>query len=231
MSWRFSCQLGMSEQATNVLLPTGGAGGLALGALVLYGSSLWRKACRTPSAGSDPCACPHPRFTGRHDDGAARSDDRHHLLLLFLLAGTNFRRGGRRDRAATRALHVARTADAPAARVRAREHTAAAARPRAPRAHERIEGVVPAPRTLVQRSDSPAASSVNGYVNPLAGASVTPERIDQGVDYSGSGPLGAIGRARITYIATSNTGWPGAFIEYQPTDGPDAGRHGTTRRA
>lgn len=35
MSWRFSYQLGMSEQATNVLLPTGGAGGLALGAWAL----------------------------------------------------------------------------------------------------------------------------------------------------------------------------------------------------
>jgi uncharacterized membrane protein YbhN (UPF0104 family) len=31
MGWRFSYRLGMAEQATNVLLPTGGAGGLALG--------------------------------------------------------------------------------------------------------------------------------------------------------------------------------------------------------
>jgi uncharacterized membrane protein YbhN (UPF0104 family) len=36
MSWRFSYQLGMAEQATNVLLPTGGAGGLALGAWALH---------------------------------------------------------------------------------------------------------------------------------------------------------------------------------------------------
>jgi uncharacterized protein (TIRG00374 family) len=35
MSWRFSYQLGMAEQATNVLLPSGGAGGLALGAWAL----------------------------------------------------------------------------------------------------------------------------------------------------------------------------------------------------
>ena len=35
MSWRFSYQIGMAEQATNVLLPTGGAGGLALGAWAL----------------------------------------------------------------------------------------------------------------------------------------------------------------------------------------------------
>jgi uncharacterized membrane protein YbhN (UPF0104 family) len=35
MGWRFSYQLAMAEQATNVLLPTGGAGGLALGAWAL----------------------------------------------------------------------------------------------------------------------------------------------------------------------------------------------------
>lgn len=36
LSWRFSYQLGMAEQATNVLVPTGGAGGLALGAWALH---------------------------------------------------------------------------------------------------------------------------------------------------------------------------------------------------
>ncbi len=36
MSWRFSYRLGMAEQATNVLVPTGGAGGLALGAWALH---------------------------------------------------------------------------------------------------------------------------------------------------------------------------------------------------
>jgi uncharacterized membrane protein YbhN (UPF0104 family) len=35
MGWRFSYQLAMAEQATNVLLPTGGAGGLALGVWAL----------------------------------------------------------------------------------------------------------------------------------------------------------------------------------------------------
>ena len=62
-------------------------------------------------------------------------------------------------------------------------------------------------------------------MNPLAGAHVTPERIDQGVDYAGSGPLGAIGDGKITYVGTSGTGWPGAFIEFQLTDGPDAGNY------
>jgi hypothetical protein len=62
-----------------------------------------------------------------------------------------------------------------------------------------------------------------GYVNPLAGAAVTPRRIDQGVDYAGSGTLVAIGDATITHLATSETGWPGAFIEYQLLSGPESG--------
>ena len=63
----------------------------------------------------------------------------------------------------------------------------------------------------------------DGYVNPLANAAVKPERIDQGVDYAGSGTLVAMGSARVTHVATSNTGWPGAFIEYKLLGGADAG--------
>jgi len=69
----------------------------------------------------------------------------------------------------------------------------------------------------------PAASG--GYTNPLAGANVTPERIDQGVDYSGSGTLGAIGDGKVTYVGTSGTGWPGAFVEYQLSGGAYSGRY------
>ena len=63
----------------------------------------------------------------------------------------------------------------------------------------------------------------SGYVNPVAGDVLTGERIDQGVDYAGSGTLTAIGAARVTYVGTAATGWPGAFIEYRLLDGPDAG--------
>jgi hypothetical protein len=69
----------------------------------------------------------------------------------------------------------------------------------------------------------PLAVAPAGYVNPLGGATVKPERIDQGVDYAGSGVLVAMGAARITHLATSNTGWPGTFLEYQLLDGADAG--------
>ena len=72
-------------------------------------------------------------------------------------------------------------------------------------------------------SACPLAVAPQGYVNPLAGATVKPERIDQGVDYAGSGTLVAIGNGRITDLAASNSGWPGAFIEYQLLDGADAG--------
>lgn len=68
-----------------------------------------------------------------------------------------------------------------------------------------------------------AVTPTAGYANPLQGAVVKPERIDQGVDYAGTGTLSAIGAGRITYLATSNTGWPGAFLEYQLLDGADAG--------
>jgi hypothetical protein len=62
-----------------------------------------------------------------------------------------------------------------------------------------------------------------GYANPLVGATVKPERIDQGVDYAGAGTLTAIGPAKVTYVGTSNTGWPGAFIEFKLLAGADAG--------
>ncbi|HET6866150.1 MAG TPA: hypothetical protein VFH80_09510 [Solirubrobacteraceae bacterium] len=79
------------------------------------------------------------------------------------------------------------------------------------------------PAKLAPTTPPPAAPG--RYVNPLADANLTPERIDQGVDYSGSGTLGAIGNGKVTYVGTSGTGWPGAFIEYQLTDGVYAGRY------
>jgi len=63
----------------------------------------------------------------------------------------------------------------------------------------------------------------SGYANPLRGVSgLVPQRIDQGVDFFGAGPVYAIGDAVITN--TANEGWPGGgWITYQLTDGPDAG--------
>ncbi len=55
------------------------------------------------------------------------------------------------------------------------------------------------------------------YENPLRSVSgLTPERIDQGVDYAGSGPVYAIGPGTIE--STNNSGWPdGNFVSYRLT--------------
>lgn len=95
--------------------------------------------------------------------------------------------------------------------------------PPTPSTHQPPGHHAPAPRPPTHHSPPPPSGS--GYVNPLAHASVTPERIDMGVDYAGTGTLGAIGQGRVTYVGTSDTGWPGAFIEYQLLNGPDAGRY------
>lgn len=90
-----------------------------------------------------------------------------------------------------------------------------------------VTSTVPGPKLAAPGAGAtgrcPLAVVPTGYANPLANAVVKPERIDQGVDYAGSGTLTAIGPGRISYLATSNTGWPGAFIEYQLLSGADAG--------
>ena len=86
--------------------------------------------------------------------------------------------------------------------------------------------VAPPKLAVGPRHDSrtcPLVDQATGYVNPLRDAKVMSERIDQGVDYAGSGRLSAIGAGRITHLATSETGWPGAFIEYRLSSGPDQG--------
>jgi hypothetical protein len=76
-----------------------------------------------------------------------------------------------------------------------------------------------------QTGAATAAASAS-YVNPLADASVRPERIDQGVDYSGSGTIGALGPAVVTQVVPSGSGWEGGgYVEYKLTAGPYAGRY------
>jgi hypothetical protein len=62
------------------------------------------------------------------------------------------------------------------------------------------------------------------YRNPFRDATITPQRIDQGVDYSGSGPIYALGPGVI--VGVLNPGWPGgAFIVERLTSGTHAGRY------
>ncbi len=62
-----------------------------------------------------------------------------------------------------------------------------------------------------------------GYTNPLRAISgLSPERIDQGVDYAGFGPIYALGDGVV--LSTVNAGWPGGtFITYRLSDGPASG--------
>jgi hypothetical protein len=77
-----------------------------------------------------------------------------------------------------------------------------------------------------QTGSATAAAGVSGYVNPLANASVRAERIDQGVDYAGSGTVGALGPGVVTNVVQSGSGWEGGgYVEYKLTAGPYAGHY------
>jgi hypothetical protein len=79
----------------------------------------------------------------------------------------------------------------------------------------------PAPTPLPAPVPTPTSS---GYVNPLRSITgLTPERIDQGVDYAGAGPLYSLGNG--TVLNVTNSGWPGGtFITVRLSDGPASGK-------
>jgi hypothetical protein len=79
----------------------------------------------------------------------------------------------------------------------------------------------PSPHQARHRHDAVRAA----YENPLRDISgLIPERIDQGVDFGGAGPIYALGDAVITNATATNYGWPGGgWITYQLTDGPARG--------
>jgi murein DD-endopeptidase MepM/ murein hydrolase activator NlpD len=124
------------------------------------------------------------------------------IALLAAVVASSLAKGGPQDSTPT-----ARADGARAAFVSQRSHSA-----------------TPASGAAVSAAGScPLAVAPAGYANPLVGATVKPERVDQGVDYAGAGTLVAIGPAKVTYVGTSNTGWPGAFIEFRLLAGADAG--------
>jgi hypothetical protein len=69
----------------------------------------------------------------------------------------------------------------------------------------------------------PAPVKGGGYANPLRSTGgLTPERIDSGVDYTGVGPVYAIGNGLVLNVFAGD--WPGGtFIAYQLSDGPAKG--------
>jgi murein DD-endopeptidase MepM/ murein hydrolase activator NlpD len=69
------------------------------------------------------------------------------------------------------------------------------------------------------------ATTGHPYLNPLRAIfGLNPERADMGVDFSGTGPIYAIGAGVVTNAEANNYGWPGGgWITYQLTDGPAVG--------
>lgn len=70
-----------------------------------------------------------------------------------------------------------------------------------------------------------AAVSSAGYVNPFAHAQVTASRIDQGVDYGGTGLIDALGPGRVVLVSTTDSGWGNGdgWVSYQLTGGSYTG--------
>src|SRR5690348_5282542 len=70
-------------------------------------------------------------------------------------------------------------------------------------------------------ADSPGGS----YRDPLRGVhGLVEERIDDGVDFAGAGPVYALGAGVVTSAAGDNYGWPGGgWITYRLTSGPGVG--------
>jgi RHS repeat-associated protein len=75
-------------------------------------------------------------------------------------------------------------------------------------------------------STGAAAASTSLYVNPFRRSrSLYASRIDMGVDYSGSGPISAIGDGVVTDYSTTGTGWQGNYLLYKLTKGSYIGRY------
>jgi hypothetical protein len=91
-----------------------------------------------------------------------------------------------------------------------------------------VATLAPPPPGAVPSTTAPSTTAppppADRYVNPLAQiTNLQPKRIDQGVDYSGAGPLLALGSGIIRM--TTEGGWPGgAFIALQLDKGLFAGQ-------
>ena len=101
-------------------------------------------------------------------------------------------------------------------------------------------GTVPFVITAIDKNGTRARTTVHYdvwiYLNPVREVSgLTPRRIDLGVDYAGTGPLLAIGRARVTMASDTDSGpsscwaiscWPGGgIVVMRLLDGPFAGKY------
>jgi hypothetical protein len=89
------------------------------------------------------------------------------------------------------------------------------------------DGTVNVCATGASHACLPNAPQNQRYCNPYRDLnSLVPERIDQGVDYGGAGPIYAMGPGTIdVYRNRDDSGWPGGtFVSYKVTAGPAAGK-------
>ena len=101
-------------------------------------------------------------------------------------------------------------------------------------------GSVPFVVTAIDKNGTRARTTVRYdvwiYLNPVREVSgLTARRIDLGVDYAGTGPLLALGRARVTMASDTDSGpsscwaiscWPGGgIVVMRLLDGPFAGKY------
>jgi hypothetical protein len=73
----------------------------------------------------------------------------------------------------------------------------------------------------------PVSPENKEYCNPFrAITKLAPERIDQGVDYGGAGPIYAMGPGVVdVYRNRNDSGWPGGtFVSYKLSAGPASGK-------
>jgi hypothetical protein len=124
------------------------------------------------------------------------------------------------------AQHAAakRAAAARAAAQQAAAQRAAARAAAARAAAQRAAAKRAAAQSAKQHQSQPNPTTI-AYRNPLRAVSgLIMERVDQGVDFGGAGPVYALGDAVITNAMADNAGWPGGgWITYQLTNGPDKG--------
>jgi hypothetical protein len=121
--------------------------------------------------------------------------------------------------AAAQRAAAARAAAQQAAAKRAAAHAAAA------RAAAQHAAAQRAAAQRARKAQAPPNPTTTAYRNPLRAVSgLIMERVDQGVDFGGAGPVYALGDAVITNAMADNAGWPGGgWITYQLTNGPDKG--------
>jgi hypothetical protein len=80
--------------------------------------------------------------------------------------------------------------------------------------------------SVCSSSGSTGPGDISAYKNPLRSISgLTSERIDEGVDYCGSGSIYAVGTGKVTFVGSGWFSSYGPSVVYKLTDGPASGKY------